>query len=162
MVSFLHAFSPKPVCISFLSHTCHLSRPSHSPSFDHPTNILLRWGIPVGVNLLVYVLNQSQTHVYLRLIFGEEYSYEIPPYGISAVFYYFLTLRPEYLLSTLFLNSLSLCSSLMCCASQARLPDNPATLIQSIKMLIFPPNLLNKFAQFFYITCTFSSPEVYL
>ena len=62
-----------PVCISSVSHTCHILRPSHSSLFDHPNNI---WWWVVTMKLLTV--------------------------QFSPVPFYLAPLKPKYLLRILF------------------------------------------------------------
>jgi len=48
-----------PVCISFLSHTCHIPRQSHYSWFHHLTNIW--WGVTTVSSLLSLSRNSSAT-----------------------------------------------------------------------------------------------------
>jgi len=50
----------KRVCISSLSNTCHMPRPSHSSWFDHPNNI--SWAVQI-INLLI--MHSSPLFFYL-------------------------------------------------------------------------------------------------
>jgi len=36
---------PNPVYILSLPHACHMPRPSHPSSFDHPNNVSFGWGM---------------------------------------------------------------------------------------------------------------------
>jgi hypothetical protein len=69
------------VCISHLSHPCYMPCPSHAPWFDH-TNIIW-WSVHVMKLLIFRLLQPSNT----------------------------FSLDPNIFLSTLFSNTLSLCSS---------------------------------------------------
>jgi len=76
-------FNQNIVCISHLSHPCYMP-PSHPLSFNYPNNI--RWSIT---------------------------SYEAPRYAVcSSLPLPSALLRPHILLSTPFLNTFNLCSSL--------------------------------------------------
>jgi hypothetical protein len=72
-----------PVCTSFSPHMCYMPRPSHSSRFDYPNNIW--WWVQVLSSSLCSLL--------------------CSPVAFSL-------LGPNILLSTLFLNTRSLCSSL--------------------------------------------------
>jgi hypothetical protein len=76
-------FNKHLVCFSHLPHACYMSRPPHTPWFDRPDNIW--WSLQV-VKLLIMQSSPSSC--------------------------YFHHPSPNILLSTLFLNTFSLCSYL--------------------------------------------------
>ena len=64
MLSFLSFPKQNPVCTWPVSHTCHISNPSHSSWFDYPNNIW--WGVHFTKLLLLY---SSPLPSYLILLF---------------------------------------------------------------------------------------------
>ena len=81
--AFLRLVSSSIPCMHVFCHTCHMPRPSHPPPFDHPNNVW--WGVQI------MKLNNMQFY---------------PSSCNSSL----LGPNPDISLSTLFPNTLSLCS----------------------------------------------------
>jgi hypothetical protein len=75
------------VCISHLSHTCYMSHAPHHPWFVHPNNIW--WSVQV---MKLHIMQSSPVFCHSPLLRSK---------------------CPNILLSTLFSNTLNLCSSLV-------------------------------------------------
>jgi hypothetical protein len=54
------------MCISHLSHACYMSTPSHTPLFDHPSNIW--WKVRPYIVLSSSLCNYLQLHVTSSLL----------------------------------------------------------------------------------------------
>jgi hypothetical protein len=98
--------SQNPVTTSRLPHACHMSRPPHPPSFNHPNNI--RWRMQAMKFIIMHCLHD-------------------PSSSLSG---------PNILLSTLFLKTLSLCSSLKL-RDQVSQPYSTTGKIRVFYILIF-------------------------